>query len=49
MTLDVYSGLFEDDLDAAAERMDEAAAKAALPSVCPENRVIPVSQALTYF
>jgi hypothetical protein len=26
MTLDVYSGLFDDDLDALADRLDEAAA-----------------------
>jgi integrase len=28
MTLDVYAGLFGDDLDAGAERLDEAAATA---------------------
>jgi integrase len=28
MTLDVYAGLFGDDLDAVAERLDQAAAKA---------------------
>ena len=28
MTLDVYAGLFGDDLDAVAERLDEAAATA---------------------
>jgi integrase len=28
MTLDVYAGLFADDLDAVAERLDEAAARA---------------------
>jgi hypothetical protein len=28
MTLDVYAGLFGDDLDAVADRLDEAAAKA---------------------
>ena len=27
MTLDVYSGLFDDDLDAVADRMDAAAAR----------------------
>lgn len=32
MTLDVYSGLFEDDLDAVAERLHAAAA---VPRVCP--------------
>ena len=29
MTLDVYSGLFEDDLDALADRLDDAFAGAA--------------------
>jgi hypothetical protein len=29
MTLDTYSGLFEDDLDSVAARLDEAAARAA--------------------
>ena len=33
MTLDVYSGLFDDDLDALAERMDIASARAAADSV----------------
>jgi integrase len=28
MTLDVYAGLFGDDLDAVADRLDEAAARA---------------------
>jgi len=28
MTLDVYTGLFGDDLDAVADRLDEAAARA---------------------
>jgi integrase len=28
MTLDVYSGLFDDDLDAVADRLDEAAVRA---------------------
>jgi integrase len=35
MTLDVYSGLFDDDLDAVADRLGEAAARAAVPPVCP--------------
>lgn len=44
MTLDVYSGLFGDDLDAVADRLDEAAAKAdpikivpVVPPACPED------------
>ena len=34
MTLDVYSGLFDDDLDA-VDRMDAAAAR--VPPACPEG------------
>ena len=34
MTLDVYSGLFDDDLDAVADRLGEAA-EAAVPRSCP--------------
>ena len=37
MTLDVHSGLFDDDLDAVADRMDAAAAAA--PRACPERTV----------
>jgi len=44
MTLDVYSGLFDDDLDAVAERLDEAAAKAAVPRLCPEATVTPITE-----
>jgi len=35
MTLDVYAGLFGDDLDAVAERLDASAAQARVPLVCP--------------
>ena len=35
MTLDVYYGLFDDDLDAVADRMDAAAAR--VPPACPEG------------
>jgi hypothetical protein len=35
MTLDVYSGLFDDDLDAVAERLDAAH----VPPACPEAKV----------
>jgi hypothetical protein len=31
MTLDVYSGLFDDDLDAVADRLDTAAISARVP------------------
>jgi len=43
MTLDVYAGLFDDDLDAVAERMDAAAASSAqagAPSVRPVAPVV---------
>jgi integrase len=42
MTLDVYAGLFEDDLDAVADRLDAAAtaAGAVVPPVCPEGSVV---------
>jgi integrase len=33
MTLDVYSGLFDDDLDAVADRLDEGSARAAADQV----------------
>jgi hypothetical protein len=35
MTLNVYASLFEDDLDAVSDRLDEAISKAAVSSVCP--------------
>lgn len=38
MTLDVYAGLFADDLDEVAARMD--AARAAVPPVCPTAPVV---------
>jgi integrase len=37
MTLDVYAGLFGDDLDAVADRLD-----ALVPPVCPEGTVTPI-------
>lgn len=50
MTLDVYSGLFDDDLDAVADRMDAAAEVArstsrapAVPVACPEGTVTPIT------
>jgi len=39
MTLDVYAGLFDDDLDAVAERLDAVATLAGrtvVPRMCPE-------------
>lgn len=49
MTLDVYSGLFDDDLDAVAERLDAASAKPLVPRVCPEATVTPITQRETGF
>ncbi|HEX2893654.1 MAG TPA: site-specific integrase [Marmoricola sp.] len=45
MTLDVYAGLFGDDLDAVADRLDEAAAKARadyLRTRAAESDVLPI-------
>lgn len=39
MTLDVYSGLFDDDLDAVAERLDVAAVSARVPRARPGSTV----------
>nr|MBA3294479.1 site-specific integrase [Geodermatophilaceae bacterium] len=47
MTLDVYSGLFDDDLDGVADRMDAVAAKAVVPPVCPKPSVIPITRSET--
>ncbi len=44
MTLDVYSGLFDDDLDAVAERLDKAAAFACVPRVCPAASVADLAE-----
>ena len=35
VTLDTYSDLFDDDLDDVADRLDEAAARAAVSKSCP--------------
>lgn len=43
MTLDVYSGLFDDDLDAVADRLDAARAQPSVPLVCPEAPVVPIT------
>lgn len=45
MTLDVYAGLFGDDLDALADRLDEGAAKARadyLRTAAPDADVLPI-------
>lgn len=44
MTLDVYSGLFDDDLDGVSDRMDAAARKAVVPRLCPEATVTPITE-----
>ncbi len=44
MTLDVYSGLFDDDLDAVAERLDAATRNAGVPLVRPEASVTLITQ-----
>lgn len=50
MTLDTYAGLFEDDLDAVAERLDAAAAaNADVPSVCHAGVVVDLAERRTRF
>lgn len=44
MTLDVYSGLFDDDLDALAERMDSASARSAADSVRTSADVVAIDE-----
>jgi hypothetical protein len=40
MTLDVYSGLFDEDLDGDAERLSEAAARSLADSLRTGNRIV---------
>jgi integrase len=47
MTLDVFSGLFEDDLDAVADRLDAARADAGVLPVCPVATVTPITHSET--
>lgn len=47
MTLDVYSGLFDDDLDAVAERLDAAAADSLADSVRTGAPVVGIREART--
>ncbi|MGI8867654.1 MAG: tyrosine-type recombinase/integrase [Mycobacteriales bacterium] len=42
MTLDVYAGLFDDDLDSVADRLDRAAADALVTPARPEGNVSPL-------
>jgi hypothetical protein len=41
MTLDVYADLFDDDLDAVAERLDAATRKPGVPVVRPRRQSLP--------
>jgi hypothetical protein len=43
MTLDTDSGLYGDDLDAVAERLDAATQISRVPLVCPEATVTPIT------
>lgn len=43
MTLDVYAGLFGDDLDAVADRLDEAAARARADSLRTDRAPTPLN------
>lgn len=45
MTLDVYSGLFDDDLDAVAERMDTVGREAAVSPVVPTAKIVDLDEA----
>ena len=47
MTMDVYSGLFDDDLDGVAERLDAARAIAPVSPACHEATVLPITQSET--
>jgi len=44
MTLDVYSGLFDDDLDGVAERLDAARAIAPVSPACHQGTITPITQ-----
>ena len=47
MLLDVYSGLFDDDLDGVAERLDVARAIAPVSPACHQATVLPITQSET--
>jgi integrase len=42
MTLDRYSHLFEDALEAVADRLDTARERSVVPSSCPQGTVTPI-------
>jgi integrase len=44
MTLDVYADLFDDDLDAVADRLDAATRIRGVPEVRPQATVTPITQ-----
>jgi integrase len=44
MTLDRYSHLFDDALDAVADRLDEARSRTVVPPVCPQDVVVPLAR-----
>jgi hypothetical protein len=43
MTLDVYAELFDDDLDAVADRLDAATRKPGVPLVRPDATITPIT------
>jgi integrase len=45
MTLDRYADLFDDDLDAVAERMDAAARESGVYPLCTDAEVVPIAKA----
>lgn len=47
MTLDRYGHLYEDELDAVADRMDEAATRILADSVRTGSRVVPITHGET--
>jgi integrase len=44
MTLDRYSGLFDLDSDAVVDRLDAAHADPAVPPVCPDATITPITK-----
>jgi integrase len=47
LTLDRYGHLFGDELDAVADRLDEAARVSRVPPVCPDATVTPITHSKT--
>ena len=43
MTLDVYAGLFDDDLDGLAERLD-VARRSHVPQMCPDAQIMDLAE-----